>query len=139
MIFLCFHYEQDAYSYDIEQSRNDEAHNMLTCIMRAEDNLFLQDAMSLIHAHISALKERFLTIREEVWPQQQQSSQPGDASLTLLAYIDGIGNWVRANDAWSFESQRYFGPKGLEIQAARVVQLQAKRVKSTLPPHSAEI
>ena len=112
---------------------------MLTCIMRAENNLSLQDAVSLIHGHISALKERFLAIREEVWPQQQQSSQPGDVSLTLLAYIDGIGNWVRANDAWSFESQRYFGPKGLEIQAARVVQLQAKRVKSTLPPHSAEI
>ena len=139
MIFLCFHYEQDAYSYDIEQSRNDEVHNMLTSIMRAEDNLSLQDAMSLIHAHISALKERFLAIHEEVWSQQQQSSEPGDTLLTLLAYIEGIGNWVRANDAWSFESQRYFGPKGLEIQAARVVQLQPKRVKSTVPPHSAEI
>ena len=102
---------------------------MLTCMMRSEENLSLQDAMSLIHAHISTLEERFLAIQAEVWSQRQQSSEPADTSL--LAYIDGIGNWVRANDAWSFESQRYFGPKGLEIQACRVVELQPKRAKST--------
>ena len=107
---------------------------MLTC-MRSEDNMSLQDAMSQLHAHISALEERFLVIRAKVWAQHQhqhrkQSWLPAEtfeASRALLAYVDGIGNWVRANDAWSFESQRYFGHKGLEIQASRVVELRPKR------------
>ncbi|KAF8529365.1 terpenoid synthase [Gautieria morchelliformis] len=115
----------DAYSFDIEQSRDDDAHNMLTCIMRSE-NVSLQEAMSLLQAHISTLAAQFLAIRAQVW--EASHSDPVDASL--LAYIDGIGNWVRANDAWSFESQRYFGDKGLEIQERRVIELRPKRASS---------
>lgn len=41
-------------------------------------------------------------------------------------YVHGLGNWVRANDQWSFESQRYFGTKGLEINDSRVVRFLPK-------------
>ncbi|OJA12634.1 hypothetical protein AZE42_04482 [Rhizopogon vesiculosus] len=34
-------------------------------------------------------------------------------------YCDGLGSWVRGNDEWSFESERYLGSKGLEIQRKR--------------------
>ena len=44
----------------------------------------------------------------------------------LARYVDGLGNWVRANDAWSFESERYFGRKGLDIQKSRHVTLLSK-------------
>lgn len=41
----------------------------------------------------------------------------------VARYVDGLGNWVRANDQWSFESQRYFGTKGLQIMKHRTVGL----------------
>jgi Delta6-protoilludene synthase len=122
---IVYAYMQDAYSYDLEQSRGDDTHNMLTCIMNSED-LLVKDAMSLLREYISALEDRFLIIRSHL--QGQAGAEPADPSL--LAYVDGIGNWVRANDAWSFESQRYFGPRGLEIQARRTLNLRPKRLPS---------
>ena len=41
-------------------------------------------------------------------------------------YCDGMGNWVRGWDEWSFESRRYFGTKGLEIKTKRWVLLMPK-------------
>lgn len=38
-------------------------------------------------------------------------------------YVDGLGQWVRGNDDWTFESHRYFGDKGLEIQKTRLMTL----------------
>jgi hypothetical protein len=65
--------------------------------------------------------------------------------MQVARYIDSLGNWVRANDTWSFEvgwsrilneicyltilalqSERYFGKQGLEIQRNRVVKLLPK-------------
>lgn len=45
----------------------------------------------------------------------------------VAIYVDGLGNWVRANDSWSFESQRYFGKRGLEVQEDRWVNLLPKQ------------
>lgn len=74
---------------------------------------------------------------------------PSFDNLTLdkqvSTYVDGLGNWVRANDTWSFEvrglltlsgyvfdqkfqSERYFGRRGLEIQEKRLVNLLPKEV-----------
>lgn len=41
-------------------------------------------------------------------------------------YVYGLANWPRCNDCWNFESGRYFGSKGLEIQKSRVVPLYPK-------------
>ena len=65
------------------------------------------------------LKAHFLDLYYHQVPKYHSCSVDAD----VARYIDGIGNWVRANDSWSFESQRYFGTKGLEIQEARVVTL----------------
>ncbi|KAF8586107.1 terpenoid synthase [Ramaria rubella] len=110
----------DAYSFDVEQSRNDHAHNMLTCIMLSQ-NLPLQEAMIVLETHVSRIKKQFLDTKACI------EAIHGNTSRSLSAYIDGIGTWVRANDTWSFESQRYFGLQGLEIQAQRVVALRPKR------------
>lgn len=48
----------------------------------------------------------------------------------VARYVHGLGNWVRAGDQWSFESQRYFGTKGLEIMEHRAVNLLPKVVTS---------
>ena len=47
----------------------------------------------------------------------------------LHEYIEGLANWPRCNDCWNFESGRYFGTKGREIQKSRYVPLLPK----TLP------
>lgn len=41
-------------------------------------------------------------------------------------YVDGLANWPRCNDCWNFESGRYFGNKGLEVQKSRWVELLPK-------------
>ncbi|KAF7372600.1 Terpene cyclase [Mycena venus] len=49
-----------------------------------------------------------------------------DHQVTEL--IHGLGNWVRGYDVWSFESERYFGKRGKEIQMTRTVELLPKVV-----------
>lgn len=44
----------------------------------------------------------------------------------LEEYIVAIAMWPRTNDCWNFESGRYFGSKGLEIQKTRYVPLLPK-------------
>jgi Delta6-protoilludene synthase len=34
-----------------------------------------------------------------------------------------IGQWIRGHDEWNFESERYFGSRGPEIQKTRKVYL----------------
>ncbi|KAJ7071627.1 hypothetical protein C8F01DRAFT_974399, partial [Mycena amicta] len=45
----------------------------------------------------------------------------------LRTYVDGLGNWVRANDTWHYEVSRYFGKKGIETQRTRKTVLLPKR------------
>jgi hypothetical protein len=44
----------------------------------------------------------------------------------LHEYLFQLANWPRGNDCWSFESGRYFGSKGLDVQKTRKVPLLAK-------------
>lgn len=44
----------------------------------------------------------------------------------LKEYLNGIANWARANYCWSYESQRYFGSRGGEIEKTRLVPLLLK-------------
>lgn len=41
----------------------------------------------------------------------------------IALYIEGLLNWVRADNSWSFKTQRYFGDKGMEIKDSRRVTL----------------
>jgi hypothetical protein len=51
----------------------------------------------------------------------------GPLDLEFQSYVDGLGNWVRANDAWSYESARYFGTRGPEIMVTRTVNLLPRK------------
>ncbi|EPE04338.1 terpenoid synthase [Ophiostoma piceae UAMH 11346] len=46
-----------------------------------------------------------------------------EEKVALLDYVEGLGNWVRGNDQWSFESLRYFGKNGPQVQKTRLVEL----------------
>jgi len=45
----------------------------------------------------------------------------------VAIYVDGLANWIVGSLHWSFESERYFGKKGRQVKATRVVDLLPKR------------
>jgi len=46
-----------------------------------------------------------------------------EVDAALKEYVDLVGNWTRANCTWNFETRRYFGDKGLDVQQKRWVPL----------------
>lgn len=107
---------QDLCSYNIEQSRGDDSHNIITIVMH-HFGMNLTDALLWLEKHHHRLEFDFMTQYNEL------KSIIGDTEANVLRYADGLGNWVRANDCWSFESQRYFGTQGKIIQFDRRVWL----------------
>lgn len=53
----------------------------------------------------------------------------GPLDLDVQSYVNGMAQWVGANVQWSYESERYFGKRGLEIQKARTLLLLPKKVE----------
>ena len=49
-----------------------------------------------------------------------------DAQVQL--YVQGQADWIVATLHWSFDSERYFGKKGLEVKKSRIVELEPVRV-----------
>lgn len=113
-------------SYNIEQARGDEGHNIVTIVMH-NNNLGLSEAMSWIDKYHAKLVDNFLNDLHDV-PSFGEKYQSG-----VDHYLDGLGNWVRANDCWSFESHRYFANDGLEIQRSRKVVLLPRSVSLKKP------
>ena len=44
-------------------------------------------------------------------------------------YCDGLAHWVRGNNDWHFESERYLGDRGLEIKERGWMYLMPKKRK----------
>ncbi|KZT34976.1 putative terpene cyclase [Sistotremastrum suecicum HHB10207 ss-3] len=105
----------DMFSYNKEQARG-SLHNIVAIAMKRM-NLSLQEAMDWTSARHDAVVDKFLSTLNEVpsWGEEM------DARVANL--IDGLGYWVRANEAWSFECPRYFGKDGPEIKRTRLVKL----------------
>ncbi|EMD32850.1 hypothetical protein CERSUDRAFT_161387 [Gelatoporia subvermispora B] len=109
----------DICSYNVEQARGDDGHNILT-IAQHELKADLNGALKWVKEYHDELVTKFLENVDKV-PSFGPELDP-----QVARYVDGLGNWVRANDQWSFESQRYFGTKGLEIMKHRTVALLPK-------------
>ncbi|KAG5350946.1 hypothetical protein C0989_008523 [Termitomyces sp. Mn162] len=112
MISLC----NDICSYNIEQARGNDYHNIVTIAMHHEQ-LGLKEAMRWAGDYYLKLEKDFLADMKSV------PSFGKTLDVEVRRYVDGLGNWVRANECWHFESPRYFGTSGLEIQQSRRVVL----------------
>lgn len=44
-------------------------------------------------------------------------------------YMNGMAQWVGANVQWSYESERYFGKRGLEVKRTRELTLLPRNSK----------
>ncbi|KAK7451208.1 hypothetical protein VKT23_012544 [Stygiomarasmius scandens] len=109
----------DLCSYNVEQSRGDHGHNLVTVVIN-QFQLDVQKALNWIGNLHDGLANQFL----EAWKEIPTYGGPIDREIRT--YADGLGNWVRGNDSWSFESDRYFGKEGLEIEKTRKVKLLPK-------------
>lgn len=107
---------KDIDSYAMEKSRGLELHNSVELVMK-EQNLDIQGAIDWLEMYAADVHKGFLenVARVPSWDE--------DANKKVKVYVDGLAQWVRGNDDWTFESGRYFGDKGLEIQKTRIMSL----------------
>ncbi|THU84488.1 terpenoid synthase [Dendrothele bispora CBS 962.96] len=117
----------DICSYNVEQAHGDDLHNLVTIVMNQYD-LDLPGAMKWIGEFHDGIAEKFLNTYKNL-PDWGPVINP-----QIQRYVDGLGNWVRGNDSWSFESWRYFRGKGPEIEKIRWVELMP-REEATITPN----
>lgn len=93
-----------------------------------EHNTDVNGAMLWVEDYLLKAGERFHAAMAAL-PQWEEP-----LNSQVKEYCDGLGQWVRATDAWSFESERYFGNKGLEIREKRWMSLLPKKDTTEVGP-----
>ncbi|KXX76221.1 Delta(6)-protoilludene synthase [Madurella mycetomatis] len=86
----------DMYSYNVE---GDEGHNLVTVVMN-ELGLSLQEAYDWIGRYHDGVAAEFLSLYKDL-PNFPEESE--EVNREVREYLDGLGNWVRTNESWSFE------------------------------------
>ena len=117
----CSRIPQDLASYNKEQATGDDQHNILTIVMN-QFGFTLDEALKWTADYHEEVEARFLD------GMKRLPSFGPDVDPQLQQFIQAIAMWPRTNDCWNFESGRYFGSKGLEIQKTRIVPIMPKVV-----------
>ena len=100
------------HSYRLELSRGLEGHNIVNAIME-EYHLDLQQALYWLSGYASKTISNFL-INVRALP-----SWGARIDRAVMVYIDRVARCVRGCDAWSYESNRYYGDDGLKVRECR--------------------
>jgi hypothetical protein len=116
----------DLVSYNVEQAWSHD-HNLVTVVMHSL-HLDLEAALEWISDLHDRLVKKFLL----TFSQVPHYSDP-DLDQQVTQFIHGIGNWVRAIEVWSFETERYFGNRVTEVQVTRMVEILPKAVAGPTP------
>ncbi|KIM35056.1 hypothetical protein M413DRAFT_32803 [Hebeloma cylindrosporum] len=110
----------DLFSYAKEKARDEGSavHNAVEIVM-VEKDLDIQGAVKELERYIAGVMAEFLDNAANLptWGEEMDGK--------TKAYVDGLAQWIRGNDCWSFETTRYFGKEGLEIQKTRVMKIPA--------------
>ncbi|KAK7053212.1 hypothetical protein VNI00_003831 [Paramarasmius palmivorus] len=116
----------DTLSYNVEQARGDDSHNVIKILMETCQT-DIQGALNRASFMHDQLSTDFLDLIGEM-------PTFGDTNTDeeVFTYVNGLAQWVRGNDSWSFESHRYFGSAGPEIQKTGIVQLLPKICSASL-------
>ncbi|KAG1768062.1 terpenoid synthase [Suillus placidus] len=115
--------DNDMISYNREQATGIDYNSLITVVM-LEFGLDIGSAMGWAAAYHTKLEKRFTDGLAKI------PSWGPSTDIVVKKYIDGLGNWVRASDCWSFDIQRYLGTMGAEIQQSRLVPLLSKKSQS---------
>lgn len=112
----------DIYSYNKEQACGADTHNMVSVAMK-DRGLDVQGAMDYIGEKYRGISRKFVDDMENIPSFSEHIDE------LVSEYVFGLGNWVTTNIEWSFESERYFGMKGREVQSQLVFELRPKCVE----------
>ena len=104
------------HSYRLERSRGLDGHNIITAIME-EYHLDLQQALYWLSGFASKTISNFLSNSRAL------PSWGSKIDRAIEAYIDRVARCVRGYDAWSYETNRYYGGDGLKVQKCRKITL----------------
>ncbi|KAG1722252.1 terpenoid synthase [Suillus lakei] len=111
--------DNDMISYNREQATGNENHNLITTVM-LEIGLDRSGAMAWAARYHAEVEKRFTDGLAKV------PSWGPSVDVLVKEYLDGMATWARANHCWSYETQRYLGTKGPEIQRTGLVPLLPK-------------
>ena len=108
---------KDMHSYGVECSCGLDQHNIITLIME-KYHLNLQQALYWLSGYISKTVSNFLSNSCGLpsWGEKIDKA--------VSVYINWVGICVRGNDAWSYETTRYYGEDGLKVQRCRKATFQ---------------
>nr|A0A348B782.1 RecName: Full=Sesquiterpene synthase 6; AltName: Full=Terpene cyclase 6 [Postia placenta Mad-698-R]BBD74520.1 sesquiterpene synthase [Postia placenta Mad-698-R] len=111
-------WSNDIYSFNNEQAHG--IHNMIVILMKSQ-GLGMQDAIDYVSDLFKQTIDGFME-NTQLLPSWGAAV---DADVRL--YVQGLQDWVVGNLHWSFATERYFGKRGAEIKATRVVELLPKK------------
>ncbi|KIY52825.1 terpenoid synthase [Fistulina hepatica ATCC 64428] len=108
--------DNDLASHNKEQAAGDDRHNIVTIAMHQFHTNY-EGAIEWICRYHTEVESKFIAGMKCV------PSFGAEVDKQLKEYIKHLANFPRGNDCWNFESGRYFGSEGLEIQKTRFVAL----------------
>ena len=103
-------------SYNKEQAVDDLGRNLVALCMRLF-NLNVAGAMNWVRQYHYEKQAEFLALRKQV------PSFGPEVDKALKEYVDFLGNMIQANNCWNFETKRYFGDMGRNVQKDRWFKL----------------
>ena len=104
------------HSYGLERARGLDGHNVVTSIMY-EHQLDLQGALYWLAGYAEDTIAKFFS------EQERLPSWGRAVDLSVQEFVDRLGRCVRGYDAWSYETNRYYGNCGLQIRQTRRITL----------------
>jgi hypothetical protein len=107
------------HSYAVELARGIAFHNIVSSIIQ-EHGLSIPAAMCWLDDFGKNRVKAFLDGVENL------PSWGPEVDKNVRKYIERVGYLVRGADAWSYESERYWGNKGEEIRWTRIVAIFPK-------------
>ncbi|EJD53398.1 terpenoid synthase [Auricularia subglabra TFB-10046 SS5] len=121
-------FDNDMVSFNKEQASDDADCNIVTILMHQLQTDYIGAIEWIVKEH-KKLQREFLELAASL-PQRLRDDGvevTPKVEEQLWLYVEHMAQWPRANKQWSFESGRYFGNKGLEIQETRLVRKLPKR------------
>lgn len=114
-------WSNDLFSYNVEQSHGD-THNMIVILMK-HHNHSLQSAVDYVGQLCTDTINNF-ELHKGLVP-----SWGVETDKIVVAYIQGLQDWIVGSLHWSFQTQRYFGLHGMVVKKNRQVRLLPLRKK----------
>ncbi|KAF5365843.1 hypothetical protein D9757_012802 [Collybiopsis confluens] len=118
----------DIVSYNLEQAQGNDKHNVIKILME-QYGMNVQEAMDSLDEWHKDLERQW----NENWAKIPKFGGPIDKDVAH--YLDGVATWVRANDTWGFEGERYFGKQGLKVEKTRKINLLPKELPKIKQPN----